>query len=155
MSGTFEIPSQRITSPKAEQKLSDFSKRAQDPDPARQQPGAAAPDQDADAADVLSRLAGRAQILNGVVYSNHLAFDVPGASIDFHGTFRLRDQQTRLLGSLHMQSDISHATTGIKSALLKPFAPLFRKPGAGAVVPVAITGARGQYKISSNIFGRK
>jgi len=155
LAGSFDIPSERITNHETEQKLTALSQRAQDPSPSKQQPGEDSPAQDPATTEVLSKLTGRASILNGVVYTNHLAFEVPGITMDFHGSFRLHDQQTRLLGTLRMQSDISHVTTGFKSALLKPFAPLFRKPRAGAVVPVAITGSNGKYNVSSNIFGTK
>jgi hypothetical protein len=56
-----------------------------------------------------------------------------------------------MLGDLHMQTDISHVTTGFKSFLLKPLAPFFKKKGAGAVVPIAITGSPGRYKVSQNV----
>ena len=42
-----------------------------------------------------------------------------------YGTFNLRGGDTRLRGNLHMDSDISHVTTGKKAWLLKPIAPLF------------------------------
>ena len=50
-----------------------------------------------------------------------------------------------------MQSDVSHVTSGFKAILLKPLAPFFKKDGAGAVVPIAITGTPHHYKVGQNI----
>jgi hypothetical protein len=60
-----------------------------------------------------------------------------------------------LLGSLHMQSDISHVTTGFKSLLMKPLIPFFKKDNAGAVIPIVITGGPSQYKVTQNLLHRK
>jgi hypothetical protein len=50
-----------------------------------------------------------------------------------------------------MQSDISHATTGFKSVLMKPLIPFFKMKNAGAVIPIAITGSPGSYKVTQNL----
>jgi hypothetical protein len=50
-----------------------------------------------------------------------------------------------------MQSDISHTTTGFKSMLMKPLIPFFKKKSAGAVIPIAITGRPGNYKVTQNL----
>ncbi len=54
-----------------------------------------------------------------------------------------------------MDTDISHATTGFKSFLLKPLAPFFKKRNAGAVVPIAITGTPGHYQVTQDITHNK
>jgi hypothetical protein len=45
-----------------------------------------------------------------------------------------------LHGSLAMHATLSKAAGGIKSVLLMPLDPFFKKHGAGAVVPVRIAG---------------
>jgi hypothetical protein len=60
-----------------------------------------------------------------------------------------------LAGNLEMQSDISHVTTGWKSFLLKPLIPFFKGKRAGAVIPIAITGRPGQYKVGQNLLHQK
>ena len=50
-----------------------------------------------------------------------------------------------------MKSDVSHVTTGFKSVLLKPFAIFFKKKHAGAVIPIAVTGTPGHYKVTQDI----
>jgi hypothetical protein len=54
-----------------------------------------------------------------------------------------------------MQSDISHTATGFKSALMKPLIPFFKKNNAGAVIPIAITGGPGGYKVTQNLLHQK
>jgi hypothetical protein len=44
---------------------------------------------------------------------------------------------------LRLQAKLSQATTGIKSFLLKPFDPFFRKNGV-TVLPIKVTGTRDQ-----------
>ena len=41
-----------------------------------------------------------------------------------------------------MDAKVSQMTTGFKSFLLKAADPFFRKQGAGAVIPIKITGTR-------------
>jgi hypothetical protein len=41
---------------------------------------------------------------------------------------------------LKTQAELSQETTGTKSALLKPFDPLFKRKKAGATVAVKMTG---------------
>jgi hypothetical protein len=60
-----------------------------------------------------------------------------------------------LAGNLKMESDISHAATGFKSLLLRPLAPFFKKHHAGAVVPIAVTGGPGNYKVSQDLLHEK
>jgi hypothetical protein len=90
-------------------------------------------------------------ITKGVVHGSRLVFAVPGASIEASGTFDLKSEKVDMAGDLRMNADLPHVTTGFKSFLLKPLAPLFRKKHAGAVVPVRLTGGPGQYKISQNV----
>lgn len=143
MNGNFDIPAQRLTDRPTAQKLSGFSERARNLKAPKNQK------------DVLSSLRGRAEIRNGIVSTENLTFQIPGASVDLTGTFNLRGGDVHMLGDLHMQSDISHVTTGFKSMLLKPLIPFFRKDHAGAVVPIAITGSAHHYEVSQNILHHK
>jgi hypothetical protein len=143
MDGNFYLPAQRLTDRPTAQKLSAFSERARNLKTPKDQ------------IEVLSSLRGRAEIRNGIVSTENLTFQIPGASVDLTGTFNLRGGDVHLLGDLHMQSDISHVTTGFKSMLLKPLIPFFRKNHAGAVVPIAITGSPHHYKVSPNILHHK
>ncbi|HEV2273023.1 MAG TPA: AsmA-like C-terminal region-containing protein [Acidobacteriaceae bacterium] len=148
MQGTFNIPAGRLTDHSLEEKLSAFSERARgvkgnkDPDHGKHP-------------EVLSSLRARAAIRNGVVSTHGMLFAIPGASAGLNGTFNLQNRNVHLLGNLDMQTDLSHVTTGFKSLLIKPLSPFFKKKNAGAVVPIAVTGAPRQYKITQNLFHQK
>jgi hypothetical protein len=156
--GSFDVPSERLTNPGTEQKLSAFSERAQRDPPSKAKliidspPGGAPPDA---VADVVSSLKGPARIEKGIATTRSLEFQIPGASLDLHGTLSLHDGTARLKGNLRMQSDVSHAATGFKSILLKPLIPFFKKRKAGAVVPILISGKPGSYKVSQDLLENK
>ena len=65
---------------------------------------------------------------------------MPGALARLEGTYNLLDERIDLEGDLAMQAELSEATKGFKSFLLKAVDPFFKKKKAGAVVPVRITG---------------
>ena len=152
MDGGFILPKDRVTDPAKENSLTNFSERAQglkqpkdDPDPAEADPSSA----------VLSSLVGLVRIRDGIVSTDRLTFTLPGASADLKGTYDLHNGNVHLLGDLKMDSDISHVTTGFKSALLKPLAPFFHKKHAGAVVPIAVTGGPDNYKVNQDLLHDK
>jgi hypothetical protein len=80
---------------------------------------------------------------------------MPGVGVDLSGSFNLRNSTVDLTGNLRMHSDISHTETGFKSALMKPLIPFFKKNKAGAVIPIAITGGPGGYKVTQNLLHQK
>jgi hypothetical protein len=156
--GSFDVPAERITDHEQEHELSDFSSRAQSVKPGKKQSVIAAPASSADKAedgvDVLSSLQGPAKIEKGIISTQRLSFQVPGASADLHGTFDLHNNAVHLLGDLRMQSDVSHTATGFKSVLLKPLIPFFKKKNVGASIPIAVTGRPGSYKVGSALDGK-
>ena len=139
--GVFDVPSERVTNGATEKTLSDFSRRAQknkDDSPLGEK------------ADVLSAVKGPAQIRNGIASSPHLTFEVAGARATLQGTFNFHDETVHLTGNLAMQSGASHAVTGFKSVLLKPLDPFLKKRHAGAVIPIAVIGGPGHYKVTQD-----
>jgi hypothetical protein len=144
MDGSFDIPAEKITNPQTAKSLTAFSERAQ----GGHQP---ATDVSADQPQTISSLMGDVTIRNGIAHAKRLTFELPGAVAHLAGDFDLRNQNVKMTGDLRMQADVSHVATGFKSMLLKPFAPFFRKKHAGAVVPIAVTGAPHQYKVSQNV----
>jgi hypothetical protein len=144
--GNFQAPAEQLTDRPTERSLSSFSQRAVSNKPA----------EPADAAtDVLSSIGGSVQIGNGIVSTQNLSLAVPGAVAHLGGTYNLNNTSAHMTGHLVMDQDISHVTTGFKSLLLKPLAPFFRKPPAGAVIPIAVTGTSGNYKVSQDVMGKK
>ncbi|MGI8991275.1 MAG: AsmA-like C-terminal region-containing protein [Bryobacteraceae bacterium] len=98
--------------------------------------------ENANAGSAVSNLSGRFKMANGVVSFSNLTFGVPGASIFLNGMYALRAETLDFHGTLRLEAKLSETTTGLKSVLLKVLDPLFRKKGAGAVVPIRITGTR-------------
>ncbi len=146
--GEFAVPAERLTNKSDAKSLTDFSNRAQ---------GNAGKDE-AEAGsqtDAFSSLKGPAQIRNGIASSPHLIFQISGADATLSGTFNFHNKDVHLTGVMAMQSDFSHITTEWKSVLLKPIAPFLRKKNAGAVVPIAVTGSPGKYKIGLDFSHKK
>jgi hypothetical protein len=87
----------------------------------------------------------------GRIQSDPFGFDVPGAEVDIRGVYGLRSQQLDFAGTLMMDAAVSKAAGGgIKGFFLKPFDPLFRKKGKGAVLPITIKGPRESPKFGLN-----
>jgi hypothetical protein len=162
MDGGFNVPAERLTNRSTETELSSFSQRAQGTAAAKGTPPTKGPPAAKQAAivgdpqpDVLSSLEGIVTVRRGVMSSQRLTFKVPGAAAELKGTYRLHDGEVHLVGNLTMDTDISHVTTGFKSMLLKPLAPFFKHKSAGAVIPIAITGKRNQYKVGQDLLHDK
>ncbi|WP_348262152.1 AsmA-like C-terminal region-containing protein [Telmatobacter sp. DSM 110680] len=154
MTGTLNVPAEKVTDKQAEKNLSAFSERAKgDKKP---NTGVDSNNKSTDATkDVLSSLEGSTKLENGVVSTSRLTFKVPGAQATMAGTFKFHGEVAHLTGNLRMDTDISHTATGLKSFLLKPLAPFFKKKNAGAVVPIAVTGTPGHYQVTQDITHNK
>jgi hypothetical protein len=139
LTGHFALRQSRFTDPEVQRQLANLSRRAQgkkqsDPIPA-----------------IVSDLSGRFALRDATVRFQELRFDVPGATVALAGRYGLRNQQVDFAGTLGMDASISKAAGGgIKSMLLKPFDPLFRKQDKGALLPITITGPRTQPKFGLN-----
>ncbi len=130
--GDFGIGAAKFMIGSVQQRVESFSSRA------RGQPGKE------DVERVVSSLKGQFILNNGIVTFPQLSFDVPGASVQLRGTYNLSGEQIDFHGTVRMRAKISQTTTGIKSFFLKIIDPLFKRKGAGAVIPIKITGTREQ-----------
>jgi hypothetical protein len=92
--------------------------------------------------DIVSNLKGRFILDQSVMHFSALSFGVPGALIQLTGNYGLKDETIDLHGTARMDAKLSQMTTGFKSILLKAVDPFFKKNGAGAVLPIKITGTR-------------
>ncbi len=81
-------------------------------------------------------------LANGLMRLTKTEAQVPGAVIRVAGSYRLGTEEVDFIGEALLESSLSRAIGGFRSIFLKPFNPLFRKDGAGAVVPIRITGTR-------------
>src|SRR5687767_5179595 len=110
-------------------------------------------DRDEEIGDVLSNLRGRFAVENAAARFSSLTFSVPGAAVELAGRYGLRDEMVDFKGRLKMQATLSQvAGGGVKGFFLKAFDPFFRKPGAGMVLPIKISGTRKNPKFGLDMF---
>jgi hypothetical protein len=130
LNGQFNASRVKFNSPDVQEKMANLSHRAE-ADPRDHNP------------EVEGSLAGHFVLNNGIMSLPRLAFDLPGARVNLDGTYTLANGGINFKGTARLDATVSQMTTGIKSVLLKPVDPLFRHDGAGAVVPIAVSGNRG------------
>jgi hypothetical protein len=97
--------------------------------------------------DVASRMATEFVLRDGVLTYRRLSFDVQGAKVLLDGTHSLRAKTVDLSGVVLLTATVSQTQTGIRSLLLKPFDPLFKKNGAGTRLVITVAGTQDQPKI--------
>ena len=106
----------------------------------------------AEAGNALSDLKGHFHLENGVIAFKGLNFSVQGATIVLDGSYKIREGELDFKGQLRLQASLSETMTGVKSVLVKPLDPLFKKDGAGTVIPISITGTRDAPVFSATVF---
>lgn len=140
LDGEVGVDDAKWTSPTVREKLESLSRHAEG------KPG------DDDAGSAVSDLKGKFHLEKGVITFSSLTFSVPGASIDLAGTYDLRGGAIDLSGQLRMDAKLSQTVTGTKSFFLKAIDPFFKKDGAGAVIPISISGTRDAPTIGVTVF---
>ena len=100
---------------------------------------------------VMSDLSGTFALAKGVLTLRGLIFHVPGAKVNLSGTYTLVSGALDFHGTLTMQATVSQAIGGFRSIFVKPFDPLFKKGGAGAVLPIVISGTRDHPKFGLEV----
>jgi len=98
------------------------------------------------AGKLTSDMRGQFDMRDGRIRFEPLRFALPGADVQLVGDYGLKSEQLDFAGTLGLQATVSQAMGCIKGFFLKPFDPLFRKDGKGAVVPITIKGARSEPK---------
>ena len=140
LDGDFGVDNARFTDPEIRSQLASLSRH-----------GLGEPNQE-DAGSAATDLQGHYHVENGVATFTHLQFGVEGATIQMDGTYELNGGQLNFRGQLRLKAELSQAVGGVKSAFLKPFDEFFKKQGAGAVIPIAITGTRENPVFSVSVF---
>jgi hypothetical protein len=141
LSGEFVLSEATFTDAGVQAKLTGLSRRGQ------------GMDKDEKLGDVLSDLRGRFTVENAAVRFSSLTFSVPGAAVQLAGRYGMRDELIDFRGKLKMQATLSQvAGGGVKGFFLKAFDPFFRKPGAGMVLPIRISGTRKAPKFGLDMF---
>jgi hypothetical protein len=130
LNGQFGLDQARFTDAQIQDKLHELSRRSQGKDEGEA------------IARVMTSLAGSFELARGVLMFRRLSFHVPGARVDLNGTYGVESGALNLEGTLRMQATVSQAVGGFKSIFIKPFDAMFKHDGAGAVVPISITGTR-------------
>jgi hypothetical protein len=93
---------------------------------------------------VFSDLSASVTLRNGTATLKDVTFRIPGAVATGGGAYGLQSKRVNLQGVVRMESNASEATSGWKSALLKPLNFIFRKKDQGkrgATLPVSIVGS--------------
>jgi hypothetical protein len=131
LDGVFTLDKVQFTSASVQQKIASLSHHAQ------------GNPKDTDTSDVTAQFAGAFSLRNGVLGLPRLKFEVPGADVNLDGKYTIQSGAIDFLGTARLDATVSQMTTGIKHVLLKPVDPLFRRDGAGTVLPIKIGGTRG------------
>ncbi|MGO9940366.1 MAG: AsmA-like C-terminal region-containing protein [Terracidiphilus sp.] len=146
MRGEFTVRDIHFTNPSVEDKVDRMSLRAKG-DPQEAKPGAP---------DVQSTMAGHFEMNDGRLNIPDLDYDLPGATVHLSGVYTLDGKQFDFTGKVRTKADLSHMVASKwKSILLKPIDPWFRKHGAGAEIPVKISGTGGTPHFGLNLGGEK
>jgi hypothetical protein len=129
--GQFVLTRIHFSSPQVEDKVDMLSLRAQG------KPGEAHPG----ATDVHSQIRGAFNLRSGRMDFSQLNYQLPGATINLAGQYTLDGKKFDFTGKVRTDAKLSQMTaTWWKSVLLKPVDPFFHKHGAGAEIPVKISG---------------
>jgi hypothetical protein len=140
LDGEFDVTNGRWANGEVREKLKSFSRHAEG------QPG------NEDAGSSVSDLRGHFHLDEGVITFKDLTFSVPGAAVLLQGTYDLQGEGLDFTGELRLKAKLSQTVTGAKSFFLKAVDPFFEKKGAGAVIPIRITGTRDTPTIGVTVF---
>ena len=151
LTGNFSINRARFTSAKTQKDVDQLSERAEGKKDKEKDH-----DQDDDANGferVLTDLKGDVVMKDGVATFSPVSFAMPGAAADMKGTYNLLNKRIDLRGKMRMLATVSQATTGAKSVFLKILDPFYKKKkkGAGAEVPIKMTGTYGHTHFSAGL----
>ena len=145
LSGTVGITEANFSDRATQSRVRELSRRAQ------------GIKKDAPLAGALMGLSSRFAYKAGTARFTSLQFRTPGATVSVGGTYVVRSGAMNLRGTARLQASLSKAVGGVKGFFLKLADPLFRKDGAGAVIPISITGPHDAPKVSldkGRLFGR-
>jgi hypothetical protein len=143
--GQFVLTRIHFSSAQVEDKVDMLSLRAQG------KPGEAHPG----APDVHSEIRGTFNLKSGRLDFSQLSYTLPGATINLAGQYTLDGKKFDFAGKVRTDAKLSQMTsTWWKSLLLKPVDPFFHKDGAGAEIPVKITGTNTAPKFGLDMGGK-
>jgi len=142
MQSSFSLRAIHFNNPEFQDKVDELSLRAQG-EPKLAKPGAS---------DVESHMAGWFTMDDGTMRFSRIAYSMPGADVALKGTYSLDGNQFEFFGDIRTNAKLSQMVTSRwKSWALKPVDPFFHKDGAGAEIPVKITGTRSAPKFGLDL----
>jgi hypothetical protein len=142
MQGGFTLMAIHFTNPEWEDKVDMMSLRAEG-HPQEAKPGAA---------DVHSKMTGQFTMGSGVLRFRRLQYTLPGADVALAGVYSMDGNKFDFTGTVRTKAKLSEMVASWwKSLLLKPVDPFFDKNGAGAEIPVKISGTKGSPKFGLNL----
>jgi hypothetical protein len=145
LKGGFTLRQIHFTNPEVEDKVDMLSLRAQG-DPKQAKPGAE---------DVHSQMVGEFVLGGGKLSFSRLNYTLPGATVALIGDYSLDGEEFVFGGKVRTDAKVSQMVASRwKSILLKPVDPFFKKNGAGAEIPVKVSGTKSAPKFGLDL-GRK
>lgn len=140
--GQFRLRAIHFMNPEWQDKVDMLSLRAQG-QPKLAKPGAE---------DVSSVMTGQYVLGEGRLSLHTLLYTLPGADVNLSGIYSLDGSELDFSGKVRTKAALSQMiATRWKSWLLKPVDPFFRKNGAGAEIPIKISGTRGAPKFGLDL----
>ncbi len=137
MQGGFSLTAIHFTNPEWEDKVDMMSLRAEGR-PKEAKPGAT---------DVHSEMTGQFAMDRGELRFKSLKYTLPGADVALVGVYSMDGNKFDFTGTVRTKARLSQMVASRwKSLLLKPVDPFFDKNGAGAEIPVKISGTKGAPK---------
>jgi hypothetical protein len=131
LDGQFGIGGAQFANAEVREKIEGLSRRGQ------------GKPEDEVAGSAVSELKGSFFLKDARINFRNLTFGVTGAKVKLAGVYGLRDESLDFHGTLQLAAKLSQTMTGVKSFLLKPFDPFFRKNGV-TILPIKVTGTRDQ-----------
>jgi hypothetical protein len=140
--GDFALREIHFTNPDLQDKVDMLSLRAEGR-PKEAKPGAE---------DVSSRMTGKFQMSDGKLELRELHYALPGATVQLAGVYTLDGKTFDFKGKVRTEAKLSQMVASRwKSWALKVADPFFHKHGAGAEIPVKLTGTNAAPKFGLNI----
>jgi hypothetical protein len=142
LKGGFTLREIHFTNPDVEDKVDMLSLRAQG-DPKAAKPGAE---------DVQSEMVGEFVMGDGKLNFSKLNYTLPGADVKLAGEYTLDGESFEFAGKVRTNAKLSQMVASKwKSVLLKPVDPFFKKNGAGAEIPVKVSGTKSAPKFGLDL----
>jgi hypothetical protein len=142
LKGGFTLREIHFTNPGVEDKVDMLSLRARG-DPKEAKPGAP---------DVHSGMVGQFVKSGDKLKFSKLDYTLPGAEVALTGEYSLDGERFEFGGDVKTNAKLSQMVSSKwKSLLLKPVDPFFKKDGAGAKIPVKVSGTRSAPKFGLDL----